>query len=404
MNLRVLLFFCLILIIGLMLTPFAFASDDEEDDESEDPWGDARIDHELSTPWEYPTDYIAQPLNYSKRVTTFMFGFSQNYSRHYFDDESELVESSFKIKKQIFSLQLGMGLTDNWSFGLIFPFVYKKTKIFDGNQNYRVRRDNTYGYLFEEGLVDFFDNHELWKLWEADLPQLGDVRIWANYSVFRKLEPRTTSIVLEMETKFPTGNDNPRRTGKIRNYLTSGNSDSYFGVGIKQQLWKFAFTWHGGYNLRWPANTKYSAGTVDFGDQLLTDLEIVFAIPEVEPLWKTINVGGQVHYMTRPDIDVFKVAGRKAFTTYIKDNSGNEVALDDSPGSLLTVGPKVVYQSPKWWIAKVFDEVHFSMDIPLMGQNSFLVSSKSYFLPPWDIESYEGVGITYSIGLLKRWQ
>jgi hypothetical protein len=392
------------LLIPLSITPLAFAQDDEDDEESEDPWGEASIDHELNVPWEYPSDYIAQPLNYSKRVTEFAFGFSQKYSRHYYDDSGDLVEGSFKTKKQVFSLYLGMGWTDNWTVAVTFPFVYKKTKLFEGSNNYRLGRDNTYGYLFEEAVFDFFDNHELWRLWEADLPQLGDLHLYNAYSVFRKLEPYTTSIVIELDVKFPTGNDNPRRTAEVRNFITDGNTDSLLGIGIKQQAWKFAFEFHGGYNIRWPANTKYSAGTVDFADQLKADGEIVFQIPETQPLWDAINIGATAHYMIRPDIDAIKIAGRKPFSTYIKDKNGNEVEVGDSPANMLSVGPTVVYQAPIGWITHVFNEIHFNMDIPVMGENTFLSTTKSYMMPPYELESYEGVGITYSFKLLKRWQ
>ena len=406
MNLRVLLFFYLIVIIGLAMTPFALAADDddEEDDESEDPWGDAKIDHELNKGWDYPDVYIEQPLNYSKRVTEFAFGFSQKYTRHYYDEVGDLVAGSFKTKKQIFSFYFGMGFTDNWSVSIMFPFVYKKTKIFDGNQNYRQKRDNTYGYLFEEGLVDFFDNHEIWKLWEADLPQLGDVVIHNSYSVFRKMEPYTTSIVLELDIKFPTGNDNPRRGDTVRNYLTAGNTDSALGIGIKQQAWWLSFEFHFAYNIRWPAATKHSAGELDYGDQLLGEFELAFQPDSGWSYLDSLVLAGAVHAMARPLSEDFRFAGKKAFSTYLKDNAGNITELDDAPGGVLSVEPKIIYMAPVTWLTHLFNEVHLGMDIPVYGQRSFLVSSKSNYLPPWDIEGYEGVGITYSFNLIKRWQ
>ena len=405
MNHRVLLFLCLIFLISLSIAPSLFAADEEdEDDEEEDPWGESKIDHELNAGWDYPSDYIAQPLNYSKRVTEFGITFSQKSSRHFYDDNSELVEGSFRTKKQNFDLFFGMGFSDNLSIALTFPFVYKKTKILEGNQNYRMKRDNTYGYLVEEAFVDFFDNHELWKLWEADLPQLGDIRLYTCYSVYRKLEPRTTSVVVELDVKFPTGNDNPRRTGEIRNYIADGNTDSYIGAAVKQQVWKFSFEAHAGYNIRWKGDTKYSPGTIDYADQILASGEIMFQVPDAPPLWETLALGTEVHYMARPDIDGLRFAGRKPFTTYVKDNSGNELEVEDSPGSLLSVGPKVIYQAPIGWITHLFDEVNFGMDIPVMGQNSLLVKSRSESLPPYEVESYEGIGVTYSIGVLKRWQ
>lgn len=400
MNFRVLMLFCLITLFLLLMTPIAIAADDDEEDDQEDPWGDAAIDHKLNAGWDYPSDYIAQPLNYSKRVTEFGFGFSQMSSRHYYDDNSELVEGSFRSRKQVFEFFLGMGFSDNWSIAVTFPFVYKKTKILEGNQNYRNGGDNTYGYLFEESFVDYLTNHEIWKLWEADLPQLGDVRLWTCYSLYRKLDPRTTSLILEVEAKFPTGNDNLRRGGEVRNFVTTGNTDTYIGLGFKQEAWKFAFEIHGGYNWRLPANTKYSAGEIDFGDQVLADGEVVFEIPAAEPLWSELNIAAFFHYMGR--YENVSLGDRDIMNTYVEDNLGNEVKLDDAPASLLSVGPKLVWQHD--WLSKLFDELSFEMDIPIAGQNSFLVPSHSLYLPPWELESYEGVGITYSIGLLKRWQ
>lgn len=384
MNLRVLLSTCLVVfVMTLLLPPWAMAEDDD-DEGDENPWGDAAIDHELNVGWQYPSVYIERPLVYSKRVTEFAFSFDYRYVHHYWDDDGNLVEGSFKTKKQTFNIFFGMGVSDNFSFSVNWPFVYKKTMVFSGNQNYRLGRNNTYGVLGEEAIVDFLDHSDPWKLWEADLPWLGDVTMRFAYSVFRRLDP-TTSIVIESLVKWPTGNDNPRRTGHLRNYLTTGNTDWYNGLAIKQQAWKFAFELHGGYNYRMPADTKFSPGHLDIGDQVLGDFEIAFQMPELPPIWDTFAIIGQAHYMHR------------LFESTIIDNLGNEHNLDDAPGYELTVTPKLIF-------TRGSGDLWFAMDVPLQGQNSFLVFSRSMYLPPLELESYDGVGVTYTVGISKRWQ
>ncbi len=385
MKRRVLLLGCLfVFVLALGLPMVALAAEGSEEGEDSDPWGDASIHHRLNVGWEYPSEYVARPLVYSKRVTEFGFSFDYRYVNDYWNEDGELIEGSFKTKKQTFNLFLGMGLSDNWSCSVNWPFVYKKTMVFPESNNYRLGRNNTYGILAEEAVVDFFDHSDPWQLWEAQLPQLGDLTIWTAYQFFRRLDP-TTSFIGEFRLKLPTGNDNPRRTGHIRNYLTTGNTDWYGGLAIKQQAWKFAFTARAGYNFRMPADTKYSPGKIDLADEVLGNFQMAFQMPALQPIWDTFAIIGDVNYMQR------------VTKTTIIDNLDNEQTMDDVPGMALNVRPKLSFThgSGDLWLA---------MDIPVMGQNSFLVYSRSMFLPPIELESYDGVGITYSIGITKRWQ
>jgi hypothetical protein len=213
---------------------------------------------------------------------------------------------------------------------------------------------------------------------------MGDVVLWTAYQFYMHLEP-TTSFVGEFRLRFPTGNDNFRRTGHIRNYLTNGNTDWYGGLAIKQQAWKFSFALHAGYNFRMPADTKYSPGKIDLGDEVLGNFQAAFQMPVLQPLWDTFAIICDVNYMQR------------VMATTVVDNLGNDQTLDDVPASALDVRPKLSFTlgTGDLWLA---------MDIPIMGQNSFLVYSRSMWLPPIELESYDGVGITYSIGITKRWQ
>jgi len=108
-------------------------------------------------------------------------------------------------------------------------------------------------------------------------------------------------------------------------------------------------------------------------------------MPALQPIWDTFAIIGDVNYMQR------------VMKTTIIDNLDNEQTMDDVPGMALNVRPKLSFThgSGDLWLA---------MDIPVMGQNSFLVYSRSMFLPPIELESYDGVGVTYSIGITKRWQ
>jgi len=383
MKLRVLIYLCLFVFIGTVGMPLVAAAEDDEDEGDDNPWGDAAIDHDLNVGWVYPSAYIEQPLVYSKRVTEFGISLDYRYAHHYWNDDGELIEGSFKTKKQTFNVFLGMGFSDNWSVSLNWPFVYKKTMLYDGNQNYRLGRKNTYGVLAEEAFTDFLDHSDPWKLWEADLPTLGDIDMWTAYQFFRRSDPMT-SIAYEMLIKWPTGNDNPRRTGNIRNYLTTGQTDWYNGLAIKQQAWKFSFELHAGYNYRMPADTKFSPGKLDLADQVVGDAEIAFQMPELfAPHFTNNNLA-----LALRAYGFFRV-----IETTIEDNLGNEHTLEDAPGYAFHIEPKVMWKN--WF---------FSMDYPVMGRNSFLVFSRSLFLPPLELESYEGVGITYSLGYLKRWQ
>jgi hypothetical protein len=363
----------------------AWAEDgvDQAEDGKENPWGAAAIDHKLNAGWEYPSDYVKRPLVYNRRVVEFGANFQYRYVHHYWDDEGKLIAGSFKTKRETVNLFLGGGFSDNWSVSINWPFTYKKTVVYPGNQNYRAGRVNTYGALAEEAAVNFLDHSDPWKLWEAQLPQLGDVNVWSAYQFFRRLDP-TTSIAVETNIKWATGNDNPRRGSVVRNYLTSGQSDWYGGLGLKQSAWKFGFELHGGYNWRMPADTKYTPGKLDIADQALANGEISFQVPKAYFI-DTFAIACAGHYMYR------------VMESTVEDKLGNKIKLGDYPGYEARVEPKIIYQ----WDPD-FD-IYFTMDIPLAGQNSFLVYSHSYYLPPYEIEGNDGVGITYTLGLKKRW-
>lgn len=409
MKLRVVFLTCLAFSTAFIFASLAipaFAQDegkddgDDKDEEEEDEWGEARIDHALNAGWEYPSDYVQRPLVFPKHVSELGMSFDYKNARHYYDEDGTLVEGSFKSKKQVLNLNAGIGFTDRWSVRVNFPLVWKKTKITSQeNQNYRVGRENTYGFLAEEATVDYLDNHELWKLWEADLPTLGDVEVWMGYSPFRpktleKDQKTSTSWIFETVYKAPTGNDNPRRGAHVRSYLTDGNPNFYLGTAVKQYLYFMSAAVHAGYNWRMPASVKYLAGEVDYADEIKVDGELAFQLPKKgagEPFNPfALVIGG--HYMTR------------VTDSEIKDNNGNTEVVEDTPGFMASVEPKLVYHGYTGFFEWFSGDLYFSADIPVAGQRSFFVESRSLALPPFDVESYEGVGITYTLGLIKRWE
>lgn len=393
MKRRFLLFGCLVLIIALFTPGWALAADGDEgeDEGDENPWGEAAIDHKLNASWDYPKDYVDRPLVYNRHVVELGLDFQYKYAHHFWDNNGDLIAGSFKSKKQTFNLFLGGGISDWLSASINWPFSYRKTKIFPGNQNYRLGRRNTYGVLGEEAIVDFLDHSDPWKIWEMDMPYLGDVDLWIALSLFRKFDP-TTNIIIETNTKFATGNDNPRRGTEIRGNMTTGQTDFYVGVAVKQSAWRFGFEGHTGYNYRMKADTKYTAGQLDLADQFKADGEIAFLVPGIPVLPKWLVLGAdwalacEAHYMLR------------VWESTVKDSLGNTIYMKDKPGYELNLTPKVVLS---WG---PMTDVYFSADIPMQGRNSFLVASRSYYLPPFDVEGYDGVGVTYTLGLKKRWQ
>jgi len=376
------------LIFALAMFSASALAEDSQDkggQGDDNPWGAAAIDHKLNVGWEYPSDYVARPLVYNRRVVEVDADFQYKYSDQFFDDAGKLVTGGFKERKETLNLFLGGGFSDNWSVSVNFPLVYMKTVVEPGEQNYRPGRSNTYGALGEEAFVNFLDRSDPWKLWEAQLPQLGDVKVWMAYQVFRRLDP-TSSIVVETTIKLPTGNDNPRRGAEIRPYVTSGEPDWYGGLAIKQQAWKFSFEAHAGYNWRMPDDAKYAPGKIDLADQVLANGEIMLQVPLKVWIMDTFAIGSGVSYMDR------------VTSSTMRDDAGKLVKLDDYPGYTLDVTPKAILQSGSDW------DIYFTTDIPLAGKRTFLVYSRSYYLPPTDIEGNEGVGVTYTLGLKKRWQ
>ncbi|MDP8224770.1 MAG: hypothetical protein P9L99_15530 [Candidatus Lernaella stagnicola] len=392
MKRRFLIFGCFVIVAAMLVPGLALGQDgdDEGDEEDDNPWGEAAVDHTLNAGWEYPTDYIHRPLVYNKRVVELGLSFEYKYTRHFWDDGGNLVAGSFKTKKETLNFYVGGGLADWLSVSINWPFSYRKTRIFDGNQNYRPGRKNTYGVLAEEATVDFLDHSDPWKLWEMDMPSLGDIDVWIAFSLFRRLDP-TTSIILETNTKFATGNDNPRRGTEIRGNITSGQTDFYSGFAVKQSAWQFAFELHGGYNYRLPADTKYAPGELDLADQVKVDGEIGFLIPAVPVLPRWLVLGAdwtlacEGHYLMR------------ITESTVEDNLGNEFKLMDD-GFEASITPKLVLA----WASDT--DLILSADIPMQGESSYLLFSRSYYLPPFDIEGNDGVGVTYSLGLKKRWQ
>jgi len=358
--------------------------EDEKEGEEEEEWGEYELEGvKLNIPWEYPSDYVERPLNYSREVFAFGIDFTYLYSDQYWDDDGKLIDGPFQIAKQTFRLYIGFGFTDVLTFEAYFPFTYKKTRILKGNYSYREHDTNVYGTIFEEAALDYLDGGEGWDWWNFELPQLGDSEFRATYSIYRKMEP-TTSLVLQSFLKFPTGSSNVRNGRDILNYTTSGNTDWYNGIAFKQQFWKFDVAVAGGYLWRMPAVVMYTPGEVDLADQLKVYGELFFQVPKVKPLWQSFAVGVCADYFLRLNSSV------------IDPIRGPSVELDDGGGYLLTITPKLIYH-------KGGKDLWASVSIPFAGQTSFLGFTHNFFYPPYDIESYEPTGITYAIGFVKRY-
>jgi len=404
MKRRLLVPFLFTLFVTWLLLPLAgWAATDNEDgdeDEGEDnPWGESAIDHKLNVGWDYPAEYVKRPLGFNKSLIEFGAGLEYKYVHHFWNDDGELIKGSFKTKKQTLNVHFGMGITDNLSFSINWPFVYKKTQLYAGNQNYRESRENTYGVLAEEAFVEFLDHSDPWQIWEMDLPWMGDVEMTFIYQFIRLLDP-TTSLALESTVKWPTGNDNPRRSSQPRNYLTSGQTDWYNGLGFKQSVgdkWGLGITLRGGYLWRMPGSVKYAPGELDLADQMLADAELAFQIPGIPvdlpsplswfwPFNQSWAIAAEGHYMQR------------VVESTVEDSLGNEVKMGDQPGYEMSVEPKLIFTyEPNL-------DLVFAVDVPLAGQSSFLSFSRSYYVPPYEIEGNDGVGVNYTIGLTKRWQ
>lgn len=359
--------------------------DDDKKCEEEDKWGEYKLDWPLNVPWSYPSDYVSRPLNYSREVFALGIDFKYLYSDQYWDDEGKLIDAPFQIAKQTIGFYLGVGFTDVLTLEAYFPFTYKKTRVLKSSNNYNYRENDTnvYGTLFEEELYDYLDGGEGWDWWNFQLPLVGDFEFKMTYSLYRKLEP-TTSAAIQSFVKFPTGNDNPRAGKDIRNYITSGNTDWYNGLGFKQQFWKFDVALAGGYLWRMPSNTKYGYGTVDLADQLKAYGEFFFQMPQVKPFFKSFAIGVCADYYLR------------LVNTEIDPVRGDKRELDDGGGYLLTISPKLVYQ-------KGSKDIWASINIPFSGQSSLLGVTHNFFYPPYDIESYEPTGVSYAIGFVKRY-
>ena len=357
--------------------------DDQNKGEEENKWGEYKIDWPLNVPWEYPSDYVARPLNYSREVFAFGIDFNYTYSDQYWDDKGKLIDGPFQIAKQTMRFYFGVGFTDTLTFEAYFPFSYKKTRVLSGNYNYRDYESNVYGTLVEEEMFDYLDGGKGWDWWNFQLPLVGDFEFRMTYSLYRKLEP-TTSLALQSFVKFPTGSDNMRDGRNVRNYITSGNTDWYNGLAVKQQLWKFDVAAGGGYLWRMPANTKYGDGEVDLADQLKAYGEVFFQVPQVKPIFKSFAIGVSAEYYLR------------LVNSELKPIRGNTEELEDGGGYLLTISPKLLYQ-------KGDKDIWASVSIPFAGQASFLGLTHNFFYPPYDIESYEPTGVSYAIGFVKRY-
>jgi len=255
--------------------------------------------------------------------------------------------------------------------------------------------DNTYGILLEEALIDYFTQSDGWTFWEFDWPWLGDIELEVTYEVFHKWDP-TTAIAIESIPKFSTGTDNIRRGETPRNYVTSGQTDWYNGVAVKQQFWKFSAALKAGYNWRLPSHTKYAPGKLDLADQLKIYAEIFFQVPEFPIIQIPLPIINNF-------FQSFAIGSGFKYTYRLTDSNldpirGEEEDLSDGEGFLLEIMPKIIYN-----LSGATDLV-VGASIPIQGNGSFLKYTTSFYLPPYEIESYDAVGVVYSLSLTKRFQ
>jgi hypothetical protein len=255
--------------------------------------------------------------------------------------------------------------------------------------------------------VDYVTGGEGWDWWNFKWPWLGDISLAFTYEPIhkwygdefgltdRKKKLYMSSLAIESIPKFATGNDNLRRGTTPRNMIFSGQTDWYNGIAFKQQAWRFSFVVKAGYNWRLAAVTKYAPGLIDMADQVKVFGEVMFQIPSFPVLsppkwksgiWQSFAIGAGLRYAVR--------IGESTLDPI----RGEFEKLGDDGGYLMELTPKVVYQ------VTGTTDITFDMSVPLGGKKSFLGLTNSFYLPPYEIESYDAVGITYSLGVQTRFQ
>jgi hypothetical protein len=287
---------------------------------------------------------------------------------------------------QTHKLDVGYGLTENWTVGFVFPFI-------TAQEDYAATANNQ-----TQVDLDKFNG----TIPVRNTNALGDMNFSIQYQFLRTFEGPMRALVGRINMKLPTGNESPGDPNKViagdnpdtpqvetqfasdtRALLTStGSTDAELSVVYKQELAEnFAVTAGAGYVVRFPTITGFmfddagvqfadglkGSARMDLGDQVYGNIKL--AVSPADAWYATLDTRltrwGATR-VARPTILGAQQVATNEQTTEEQDVfiGGNFLEIPESAGFLVTTTPRFTYQ-PKDWL-----EVGLGADLHLVGKNT----------------------------------
>jgi hypothetical protein len=290
------------------------------------------------------------------------------------------------VDTEVTRLDIGYGLTENWTVGFAFPFVTAR-------ENYQATPGNE--DIVAQDII-------LGAVPTRKTNALGDMNFLIQYQFLRTFEGPMRALTGRINMKVPTGNESPGIPNKsvvgddpetpeieaqhsedTRALLTgTGTTDAEISVAYKQEIGNaIAITVDAGYVVRFPTISGFlfddagvqfvdglkGSARLDLGDQVFGKVKLT--VSPTEQWFATLDAKitrWGASRIARPVLLRGQDVATGEQTTEEQDIfvGGHYLDVPDSAGFLVTTTPRFAYQPTEWL------EVGLSTDLHLTGKNT----------------------------------
>lgn len=311
---------------------------------------------------DYPAYEAARPLVLEKEWLELSVDFGTKSVDQFTDSNGDVHDADYLFNRSLATLNIRYGLTSRWNMFLSVPYVVSTS-------------------VETAAGVDTTDHG------------LGDLRVGADWEIYRRREKKVSSAVLRMWTKQASGNEARGSLGQNHIILGTGTTDLGVMVLAKQQLPFSAVHARAGYVRKFSDIVQYVFdetnggglnGRFKLGDEVVLGAGAIIQ-PEIPLGDRTTGLLGlalDAQYSLRQDAKI----GPTSDDLF----GGSDLdTLPDTGGSYFDVSARLLVEPTTNWTLSA------GAVIPVMSQNSDRL---------WPLEDQNpSYGVTYTGTLAFRW-